>query len=99
MSMTIYNSYSFLLVIVYIVILRGLSHKIVYIACYWKSNERIELVFSHIKDRLFMCIIAKYHLYMRIDNEKLASCIILVNVIIDVTPDVLSRRWISLQSL
>ena len=55
----------------------GCPRKIVYIGCYWKSNERIELVFSHIKDRLSMRIIAKYHTFMPISNEKITSCILL----------------------
>ena len=57
--------------------IRGLSQKIVYIGCYWKSNERIELIFSHMKDILSMHIIAKYHTLLPISNENIASCITL----------------------
>ena len=56
---------------------RGSSQKIVYIACNWKSNVRIELVFSPIKDGLSMHIIVKYHTCMPISNENIASYIIL----------------------
>ena len=43
--------------------IRALSQKIVYIGCYWKINEGIELVFSRIKNRLPMPIVAKYHTF------------------------------------
>ena len=42
-----------------------------------KSNKRNELVFSRIKDRLSMHIIAKYDTFMPLSNENIASCVIL----------------------
>ena len=57
--------------------IRGLSQKIVYIACCLKINARIELIFSHIQDKLSMHNISKYLTFMPHSNKHMASYIVL----------------------
>ena len=59
--------------------IRGLSQKIVYIACYLKINARIELIFSHLQDKLSLSMhnISKYLTFMLHSNKHMASYIVL----------------------